>query len=545
MSQLDQSVRSELQDAVDGLGIAPLRDRAGPGPSVHMTGERPQQYVPPLVTEWSALDTDIDAFIGEFGKAPGTVRSHAQGWATWASHCQALGVDPLAAPFSAFEDLLLRRRSDGHAYARGSHDIVLGAVGATYAEAGVVPAHKLPANVSSWKALLRGASREAGTRKRSHPASAEQWEVEPLLRPDLVAMLTATLRSTTRIQAVVASVLLAIDSQMASRELARLGTAEVELLPHGVQVGGQTFPCRHAELVPGVPWDCTSCAIRAVVEAHPGAGPLFVAASEGDLVAVTARRLRALRDRPWGGAEVNRATGGWRSTRLTPAEDLSDWQAAGFRRACVLLAGRHGEGGTWVRARAWTALAWSCGFRMCGDLLRLDRKAVFRDAGGQGYRIALAGTKDDPRGEKQVVRPVAWGDGPVSAASLVAEYLCVRDAVHGPGGKLIVADVLSRRDAAGTGLANGGQGGGGGTGTARKDLGLLCDLAQITDHRYSSKSTRKGFAEQARRDGWTVEAIRDALRHQSLGVTLNSYLSASAAQDVSTTLIRSLARTPQ
>lgn len=510
-----------------------------------MAGGRPRYYIPPRVSEWSTLDTDIDAFIDAFSKAPSTVRSHAEGWATWASHCQSLGVDPLAAPFSAFEDLLLRRRSDGHTYARGSHDIVLAAVGATYAEAGLVPAHKLPVNASLWKALMKGAAREADVRKKSYPASAEQWEVEPLLRDDLVAMLSATPQRTPRIDACVASVLLAIDSQMTARELAGLEIDEVELLPDAVQVRGQRFPCHHAELVRGVPWDCTSCAIRAVVTAHPGPGPLLAAASDGDLVVATSRRLAGLRDRGWGGAHVERSTSAWRSTRLTPGPELTDWQAAGFRRACALLAGWHAEAGTWLRARAWTTMAWSCGFRMCGDLLRLDRDAVSSDPSGAGYRIALAGTKDDPRGEKQVVRPLAWGDGPVSVASLVTEYLCVRDAVHGPGGKLIVADVLSRRDAAGTGLADGGRSRGGGTRTAKNDLGLLCEFAGITDRRYSSKSTRKGFAEQARRDGWTVEAIRDALRHRTLGITLNSYLAASAAKDVSTTLIRSLGRTPR
>ncbi|MBY9074223.1 hypothetical protein K1X13_05240 [Nocardioides sp. WL0053] len=397
-------------------------------------------------------------------------------------------------------------------------------------------------NVGAWKTLMKGATRYANERKRAHPSSAEQWEVEPLLRDDAVAMLTTTPVTTPRLDACVAAVLLAMDGQMTARNLAHLEVDEVRDLRDGsVRVGGQEFPCDHVERMRGVPWDCTACAVRAVVTHHPGTGTLLAAAAGGDPVPAMSQRLSALRDRVWAGVPMDRSTSGWRSTRLTPGSALTDWQAAGFRRACVLIVGRRGEAGTWLRARAWTAMAWSCGFRMCGDLLRLSRMAVSADPTGAGYRIDLAGTKDDPRGDKLVVRPLAWGDGPVSVASLVAEYLCVRDAVHGRGGNLIVSDVLSRRDAAGRGVADGGRGCGGGTGTAKRDLRVLCELAGLSDRRYSSYSTRKGFAEQAHRDGWSVEEIRDALRHQTLGVTLNSYLAASAAKDVSTKLIRNLA----
>lgn len=255
---------------------------------------------------------------------------------------------------------------------------MLAAVGAKYTDAGVVPAHKHPANVASWRMLLRGATKEANDRRRENPSSAEQWHVAPLLREDVVAMLCAHLPTTPRMDACVATVLLALDGQFAARDLAHLEAGEVQRTDAGgVRVKDQVFDCDHGERVRGVPWDCTACAVARVMSRHSGgSGPLLAGASEGDLVVATARRLAGLRSRPWDGAPLNRATSGWRATRLTPGGDLDPWQAAGFRRACVLMAGRRGEAGSWLRARAWTAMAWTCGFRMCGDLLRLERSAV-------------------------------------------------------------------------------------------------------------------------------------------------------------------------
>jgi hypothetical protein len=182
-------------------------------------------------------------------------------------------------------------------------------------------------------------------------------------------------------------------------------------------------------------------------------------------------------------------------------------------------------------------MAWSCGFRMCGDLLRLERQAVSVDPNGAGYRVDLAGTKDDPWGDKHVVRPLPWGTGRVSVASMVAEYLCVRDAAHGVGGNLLVTDVLTSKHATGHGIADRERSANGGTSAAKKDLQLLSGLAGQARCPYSSYSTRKGFAAQALQDGWSVEEIRDALRHKTLGVTLNAYLAPGAAKDVSTKLI--------
>jgi hypothetical protein len=166
--------------------------------------------------------------------------------------------------------------------------------------------------------------------------------------------------------------------------------------------------------------------------------------------------------------------------------------------------------------------------------------AVRLDPGGAGYELHLAGTKDDPAGDKRVVRPLPWGDGATSVAHMMAEYLCVRDAVHGADGSLLVGHVINPLEA-GRGIAADGAGVGGGTGAAKSDLQLLCAAAGLSGRNYSAYSTRKGFAAQAHDDGWAVERISEALRHQALATTLNSYLEASAAKDVSTRLIHILA----
>lgn len=499
----------------------------------------PRSYMPPIVDDWAHLDDDIKKYVDRLSLARSTTRSHEAGWRIWEQHCAELRVDPMLAHLDVFVELLLRRREDGHVYARGTHDTILAAIGAKYAAAGLVPAHKEPVNQGRWRDLMRASSREAGARKVAYPESAEQWKVRPLKRNDLLPMLTAAPASDPHVDACVATVLLAMDGGYSGRELGRLGVDEVVDGPEGIVVAGTAFLCDHVERVRGVPWDCTVCAIRAVLSSHSGEGPLLQRASRGDLVVSTSQRLRQLRDRPWGGTATDATASGWRSSRLRPADGLTPWQQAGLRRACVLLAGRRGEGGRWLRARVWTAVAWTCGFRMCGDLLRLDRDAVRLDPTGAGYGVHLAGTKDDPSGDKRVVRPLPWGDGAQSVAQMMAEYLCARDAVHGPGGSLLVSHVLNPLTP-GQGIASGGEGVGGGTGIAKDDLQLLCAAAGLSGRDYTAYSTRKGFASQAHDDGWTVEQISQALRHQALATTLNSYLQSAAAKDVSTRLIHIL-----
>lgn len=495
--------------------------------------------MPPLISDWATLDADIDAYIDRLSVARSTARLHDAGWRTWVEHCKDVGVDPMSAPFGAFEALLLRRREDGHVYARGTHDSIVAAVGAKYTTAGLVPAHKAPDNVGRWRDLLRATSRQAAERKALHPESAQQWDVVPLKRDDLVPMLMARLPSGQYVDACVATVLLAMDCGFSGRDLGRLGVDEVVDGPEGIMVAGKALACDHVERARGVPWDCTVCAVRAVLAGHPGEGPLLRRASSGDLVVSTCQRLRKLRDRAWGGTATDATASGWRSTRLRPADGLTMWQQAGLRRASVLLMTRRGAGGRWLRARVWTAVSWTCGFRMCGDLLRLDRDAVKLDPNAAGYGLYLAATKDDPAGEKRVVRSLPWGDGGLSVAQMMAEYLCVRDAIHGPQGSLLVGHVLNPL-VLGHGIASGGEGVGGGTGIAKDDLQLLCAAAGLSDRTYTSYSTRKGFAAQAHQDGWTVEQISEALRHQALATTLNSYLQAAAAKDVSTRLIHLL-----
>ena len=177
-----------------------------------------------------------------------------------------------------------------------------------------------------------------------------------------------------------------------------------------------------------------------------------------------------------------------------------------------------------------------------GDLLRLPRTSVTSDLEGRGLVVELGGTKDDPHGFKRVVRALPHATaGSASAASFVAEYLCIRDALRGPGGFLLTPMTVLPLGDDDSGLADAGKGTGGGTSRAKSDLRLLSQLAGGLDGaRYSSYSTRKGFAEQARMDGWSVEEISLALRHRHLGVVLDSYLAGLSAQDVNRRLLAAM-----
>ena len=296
-----------------------------------------------------------------------------------------------------------------------------------------------------------------------------------------------------------------------------------------------------------MPWGCTPCAARRVLKSHEGDGALLVAASQGSLATAMYQLVKQIAALDGGRGLIctstRRAPGpGKAALVVAPAPTLTAYENAGIRRAITLSAGRREVGLRWVRARAWVALAWVGGFRMCGDLLRLPRTSVTSDLEGRGLVVELGGTKDDPHGFKRVVRALPYATaGSASAASFVAEYLCIRDALRGPGGFLLTPMTVLPLGDDDSGLADAGKGTGGGTSRAKSDLRLLSQLAGGLDGaRYSSYSTRTGFAEQARMDGWSVEEISVALRHRHLGVVLDNYLAGLSAQDVNRRLLAAM-----
>ncbi|MFC7723610.1 hypothetical protein ACFQW6_00735 [Nocardioides sp. GCM10028917] len=498
------------------------------------------------MTDWSALDNDIDEFVAQFSLAPGTTRNHTKNWGLWEQHCSDHGVDPMAAPYETFVDLVTTLRLDGHSYGRAHFDAIVAAVTARYSQANLVPACKRVQHAGDWATLLKAVGVSAGKAKAQHPEAFEQWQVRPLLRDDLVSMLAAESPRDSRIDARIAAALLAWDHGWAGPELARFGVAETELVGEGVRLAGQVIACDHEARVAGVPWDCTACVVRRVVLSHNGDGALLAAASHGSMATAMYQLVKQIAALDGGRGLIHtpprRAPGpGKTAITVAPKSALTQYQNAGIRRAIALAVGRREVGLRWVRARAWVALAWVGGFRMCGDLLRLPRTAVAGDPEGRGLVVELGGTKDDPSGAKRVVRALPYAADSRSAASFVAEYLCIRDALRGPGGFLLTRMSVLPRGDDDWGLADAGKGAGGGTNLAKSDLGLLVQLAGgLNGARYSSYSTRKGFAEQARMDGWSVEEISHALRHRHLGVVLDSYLAGLSAQDVNRRLLAAM-----
>ncbi|MGY1659644.1 hypothetical protein ACI78Q_00280 [Geodermatophilus sp. SYSU D00705] len=472
----------------------------------------------------------LQAFIDEQGRAAATRLNDDIFWRRWTEHCQEVAekygliIDPEDAPFLAFEELVLQRRADGKPIAASTTDRYLAAIRWRYAELGRVPAHQRPENANAWRELRRGQRKQEGERRAAGDPPREQ--AVPLFREDLVRMLRAEPPRTPWLDERRALVLLALDTDLSTPQLQELDTADVELIdttdptePGGIRVAGYELPCDHAERFPGVPWDCTACAVRAALAARTGGGPLLTSGAEALPTYLGVRRRR------WAGLQMAR--------RYGPALDvdptLSPRALAGLRRGLVLTVDPKGAGFRWARARAWTALSWVCGFRMGSDVAGLDRCAVAVDAAGRGYRIDLAATKDDPEAVKDVARPLAWSaTGGPSAAQAVAEYLCVRDASAGRAGTLLVEAVPPHGPVARLRACT----------LAGKDLDLLCEYAGLPKV-YSSYSTRVGYTQQAERDGWLVEEISAGLRHQSLETTVQHYTGASNARGAVTKLINS------
>ncbi|MCZ2826019.1 MULTISPECIES: hypothetical protein [unclassified Modestobacter] len=489
------------------------------GGVAHGPGAKTRQlkYIPKVIEDWAAFDAAIDAYLGEQSRAPSTRSNHEKNWERWKRLCAETGVrfretiDPLRAPFLVFEDLALECREDGLPLSAGTIGTIVAAVGWHYEQAGLVPAHKQPQYVGDWKALMKGLKRRDG--KRRSAGDFPRQPVKPLLRREMVQLLVAEPARTPRLDAGRAAVLLALDTRLLAGQLHRLQPGDVTLRgnqdvqapgplelrgPHGV-LG---LPCNHTDYVRGVPWDCTACAVRAVLAEHPGDGPLL-SAGRREL----RDQLKSLCAR-WPGLRAPEP----RRVGLTPAPTLTRWERAGLRRGLVLAVGVE-SGFRWVRARAWTVTSWVCGFRMNSDLVGLDRNAVTPDPADRCYRIRLGGTKDDQPGVKDVGRPLEWSaPGGTSAAQAMAEYLCVRDAAT--GGREGVLLVKSPREACEP-IDRGTTG----DELAGDDLALLCSIAGLPAE-YSSYSTRRGYAQQAQLDNWPLVDIQRGLRHQQLHTTL-------------------------
>lgn len=449
---------------------------------------------PVLVADFTVLDAEWATYIKQGALADGGT-AYAKRWEVWVRHCAEEGVDPWDAPASAFESLwLLRREADGLLMSPNSVEGISVAVSHVYRERGLTPANKRPENRGRWRDLRK--SRRKSAAQDGDPEAS----VVPMMRTDAQTLLAApppTLHPIRR-----AALLLLLEG-LAPGVIDRLSPEDVTAGPRvdaGVVVAGHHLPCDHQERVRGVPWDCVACAVRDAVH-HLGSAERF----NTGLINRTAelrRRFRHLagKGEPWG-----------------PREGITAWETAGLRRAIVLFtAETPREGHRWVRARAWTGVAWSCGLRMRSDTLRLERADAAPDAAGRGWSVRLAATKDDQTRAKGVVRPFGWDDRDGVVAAALAEFACVRDALIGEEGRLfsLGAERGKRLEA---------------HSAARDDLNLLARLAGV-DPVFSSYSTRKGFAAQASEDGWSADQIQEGLRHLHLTTTITHYLPKTGAK---------------
>lgn len=453
------------------------------------------------VSDWLALDAAIDAFISESRLEDEAAEKYAQHWRIWESVCANEGVDPWDAPFEAFEALWTLRRKDGRLCAPSTVKNIATSISHYYRERGLVPAHTAPQHRADWSLLAKGATR-ARNRGPADGQRSGAAKAVPLSRQEVRALLAAPEPAVSVSRRAV--YLLTLDG-FGPTTLTRLTNADVVLAPQfgdGVTVAGRHVPCDHRERVRGVTHDCTACAVRKCVPFPEG--PLF------DPKAVANARNARLR--------LRRSSAAWER-----GEPLSTWEAAGWRRA-MALSGSAPQGRRdqqhlrWVRAKAWLAVAWSCGLRMGADTDELTRaNTVLND--NCGWSIRLGRSKDDPAGTKGVVRPFAWGQG---VAELISEWACVRDAWMGSQqGPLFTSFMDIKRAGRITDTMQ----------AASRDLNLLAELAGVAP-RFTSYSPRKGFAAQATADGWQPEAIQEGLRHRHLTTTHTSYIPEKGSKQV-------------
>ena len=500
-----------------------------PRPHYGSNGHPPSP--PTRVDDWEQLDQDIDEFIRTNTYSPRTVKTYKKGWAQWRKHCKQLGVDPLDAPMSAFEDLWTLRAADGRLYSAAGVANITCAVAKEYEKHGRTPAFKQPENTPQWRALVKGRKKQ---RNRSKNQDAKP-PGEPLMRDALCAMLNTKPSITSRGPTLVAAILTLLDSDLTQSEIPHLTRSDVIINDGGsINIKNHFLPCEHTPRALGVPWDCSACAVRDAAAGLDPTALLFPApGTPWKHTFYQARRnFSGLEDpTPLGpSAGVRRGQSSYFHART----DLSTWQTAGLRRALV-LSHYYRPALRWLRARAWVAMSWSAGLRMGGDLTGLNRDAISPDDQGRGWVLQLGASKGDQTAARNEQRPFPWGDGnDVNVAGAVADYACVRDAYIGPAGPMLVGvrgeTYRPHRIASPDEIA-------------RDDIELLTQLAGLTAH-YTSYSTRRGYATQASRDGWDIEDIQAGLRHAKLS-TSTLYTNSRDTRQTARKLVQELSKEQQ
>jgi hypothetical protein len=496
---------------------------------LHGRCEGMEPYAPPIVTDWEALDADIESFIGTFSKASSTLRCSEVAWNWWVRHCGAHDTSPWSAPWSVWQDIFQAESRNGSTYDARHPRRVLAEVRRRYAEASLrSPAPDEAAHLAEWKTLCLGHAHEKAA-ERAAACRCEgdcQCGTAPLSRSDVHAMNAVPLsRARYREsgaykgemrEAAFVAVLAGLDTGLSATALARVAMDEVIVLDGGdVDLAGHLLPCDHLPRAGRVVWDCAACAVRGLREKRTRDGAskadAFFAVSESML----GQRFHKLR-REWARVLGVQISSGVPANVLVLRDDLDDWIRAGARRGLVIATWHYPEG-SWLMGRAWVTVAWCGGYRMCGDLAALPRAAVTLLPDGGGVAVALDQTKSHPDGE-QCLRPLLYedcDDASVSAASLLTEYLAVRDALVGSAGCLFISAPRGRLRGAAEPMSSPGA-------TANRILRELAGWGGLAPV-FTSYSTRRGFVAQAELDGWSLERTQAGLRHALPETTFRFY----------------------
>jgi hypothetical protein len=95
-----------------------------------------------------------------------TQRDHVWSWRRWERHCAELAIDPLDAPFWAFESLFTTCAQNGQPLSVSTIRKIARAVARRSGGVDVVPAHKRPEYARQWRMLLLAKARREGRRQR-------------------------------------------------------------------------------------------------------------------------------------------------------------------------------------------------------------------------------------------------------------------------------------------------------------------------------------------------------------------------------------------
>lgn len=482
----------------------------------------PPTYTPPVVSNWDALHARLDEILGTGGKANSTLSGYRSALRWWQRFCQDAGVEPWAAPFDAWEKAVKDgRRVDGKRLGWDYYSLMERAVAREHHERLLPPpAPRQPQHAGAWTEIGRAYRSKLNLEWSMH---REVYDRAPLLRDDITALLsvdiidlpeTSTAEHAGRAGSLrrVAERLVLLDTGCSANLLAKTGRDQIAIGGEGVSltVDDEHFTLlhEHTPRVPGVPWDCAACAVVERVAEAKVEEPLFRASG-----------IRQVADGRWPGLVPS-------SSRLLQLPSASARERAGLRRGLVLSAHRPKEWTWWLLGRAWIALSWEAGYRMAGDLATLDRSWCLPLPDGDGFRIQLHGTKDDPNGAKRVTRPFRFDPaGGPSAALMLTEYLAVRDARLGPTGPLLWwgGDPAKGRASI----------------AAVRCITTLAAAAHV-DKQLRSYSPRKGYSTQSAMDGHSPEMRQRGLRQVSLRTTLSHYPDADKSLASSDLLMRRL-----